>query len=234
MLWRKPQPALRPRLQQAVGQGWMPPDRTSWFGEAVGVPRSGRLWPCGNRTCCSVGVKCPLCRLTPDLHADNFTGAVERSSEGSTLKRIAVSVVSAATLTTLLATPTAALELDPVRLELVDILATVPAASGGIRRGIRTAGNQVSTHRAGFGFPKWKGPRAKATSGFMQFPWTQQAGSSSGDWRLRQVSQRRNALEIQVGDIQRHQHRCLTGILPDHRSAGSASASVPSLSAACG
>ncbi len=100
------------------------------------------------------------------------------------MKRI-VALAFAAVMAALTATPAAALDLDPVRLELVDVPATVPAgtdASVGafVPRGTRC--RLIVRHDA---TEVWKGPRARATSGFMQFPWTQQPGSATGEWRLR-------------------------------------------------
>jgi hypothetical protein len=93
-------------------------------------------------------------------------------------------MISGLVLATLVS-PAHSLVLDPVRLELVDVPATVPAASDGsvgafVPRDTRC---RLLIKDAGTGF--WKGPRARATSGFLQFPWTQQAGAASGQWRLR-------------------------------------------------
>jgi surface antigen len=169
---------------------------------------------------------------TPITSPEQLNGRAEAEH---LLKRIAVSVVSAATLTTLLATPTAALELDPVRLELVDIPATVPAASEASVGAFVPRGTRCRLLVRDSASQKWKGPRAKATSGFMQFPWTQQAGSSSGDWRLRVKCR---------NDVTRWKSRWATfsvtstaaspASLPTIGRPASASASVSSLSAAYG
>ncbi len=100
------------------------------------------------------------------------------------MKRIAVSVVSLGMLGVMVA-PASALELDPVRLELVDVPATVPAGSDGSVGAFVPRGNRCRLVVRDAAGGVWKGPRSKATSGFMQFPWTQQAGSASGQWRLR-------------------------------------------------
>ena len=100
------------------------------------------------------------------------------------MKRFAVSVVSLGMLSGLVA-PAAALELDPIRLELVDVPATVPAASEGSVGAFVPRGKRCRLVIRDSGSGVWKGPRARATSGFMQFPWTQQAGSATGQWRVR-------------------------------------------------
>lgn len=70
-------------------------------------------------------------------------------------------------------------------LTLLDVPATVQAGSessvgafvprgAGCRLVMRDAGSRI-----------WKGPRAKATSGYMQFPWLQEHGSAVGEWKIR-------------------------------------------------
>lgn len=78
-----------------------------------------------------------------------------------------------------------AVPLDPVPLRLLDIPSTVPTGSQSsvgafVPRGstCRLLMHDASAH-------SWKGPRAKATSGYMQFPWIQERGSAAGQWQLR-------------------------------------------------
>lgn len=101
------------------------------------------------------------------------------------LKRIAVSVATAGTLAVLLATPAAALELDPVRLQLVDAPATVPAGSEASVGAYVPRDSRCRLVVRDAGTSRWRGPRSKASTTFMQFPWTQQAGGVTEQWRVR-------------------------------------------------
>ncbi len=103
---------------------------------------------------------------------------------GDPVKRTVVALASVGLLAAM-PSPASALELDPARLQLVDVPATVPAGTDSslgafVPRGarcrlvVKDAWNTLT-----------KGPRARATSGFMQFPWTQQPGAASGQWRVR-------------------------------------------------
>jgi len=101
------------------------------------------------------------------------------------VKRIAVALACVGAAATLPMAPASALDLDPVRLQLVDVPATVPAGtdsslgafvprSARCRLLVKDAWNTIT-----------RGPRARATSSFMQFPWVQQPGAASGQWRVR-------------------------------------------------
>jgi surface antigen len=98
------------------------------------------------------------------------------------VKRIAVPLAAIAVLVPL--APAQSLELDPVRLELVDVPATVPAGSDASVGAFVPRGTRCRLILRDAGTAVWKGPRAKATSSFLQFPWTQEAGAT-GVWRLR-------------------------------------------------
>lgn len=101
------------------------------------------------------------------------------------MKRTVVALASAAALTVLMVPPSSALELDPARLSVIDVPATVPAGTDASVGAFVPRGSRCRLVVHGAGADVWKGPRARATSGFMQFPWTQQVGTASGEWRLR-------------------------------------------------
>lgn len=100
------------------------------------------------------------------------------------MKRFAVALASVGALAALPA-PASALELDPARLQLVDVPATVPAASEASVGAFVPRGARCRLVLRDAGTTVLKGPGARATSGFMQFPWTQQPGAASGSWRVR-------------------------------------------------
>ncbi|HQR79859.1 MAG TPA: CHAP domain-containing protein [Actinomycetota bacterium] len=101
------------------------------------------------------------------------------------MKRVFVVLASGGALVALAAPPVSALDLDPVPLRLVDVPVTVPAASDASVGSFVPRGSRCRLVLRDAGASVWKGPRARATSGFMQFPWTQPLGSASGEWRLR-------------------------------------------------
>jgi surface antigen len=97
-----------------------------------------------------------------------------------------VALLSAAAGLTLLAqAPAGALELHPTRLALMDVPAVVPAASDASVASFVPRGASCRLVLRDSGAGVWKGPRAKSTSGFLQFPWTQPAGTAAGAWRAR-------------------------------------------------
>jgi len=98
---------------------------------------------------------------------------------------MAVALVCAGVLTPLSAYPANALELDPVRLELVDVPATVPAGTDASVGAFVPRGSRCRLVVRDDTTGVWKGPRARSSSGFMQFPWRQEAGSATGQWRAR-------------------------------------------------
>ena len=100
------------------------------------------------------------------------------------MKRFAVALASVGALVALPA-PADALDLDPARLQLVDIPATVPAASDSSVGAFVPRGARCRLVLRDAGTTVIKGPGARAGSGFMQFPWTQQPGAASGTWRVR-------------------------------------------------
>lgn len=101
------------------------------------------------------------------------------------MKRVVVVLAAGSALVAQAAPPAAALDLDPVRLQLVDVPATVPAASDASVGSFVPRGSRCRLVLRDAGTSVWKGPRARATSGFMQFPWSQPADIASGQWRLR-------------------------------------------------
>ncbi len=96
-----------------------------------------------------------------------------------------VASVFAAALSTVSVPAAAGLPLAPERLQLVDLPATVPAGSEASVGAFVPRGARCRLVVRDAGTAVWKGPGAKATSGFMQFPWTQQPGVTGGQWRLR-------------------------------------------------
>lgn len=72
-----------------------------------------------------------------------------------------------------------------VSLTLLDVPATVPAGSESSVGAFVPKGASCRSVMRDAGSRIWKGPRAKATSGYMQFPWLQERGSAVGQWRIR-------------------------------------------------
>lgn len=70
-------------------------------------------------------------------------------------------------------------------LTLLDVPATVPAGSESSVGAFVPKGSRCRSIMRDSGAGVWKGPRAKATSGYMQFPWVQERGSAIGQWRIR-------------------------------------------------
>lgn len=122
---------------------------------------------------------------TPLTSPEALAISTVHQKRSHSLKRIAVSVASAGTLAALLGTPAAALELDPVRLQLVDAPATVPAGSESSVGAYVPRDTRCRLVVRDPGTSLWKGPRSKATSTSMQFSWTQQAASATEQWRVR-------------------------------------------------
>jgi hypothetical protein len=131
----------------------------------------------------------PLIRLACFLYVPlTFRGALVVDRSGVLrVKRMSLVVLSVSALVAgfLAVTPAQALDLNPTRLTLVDVPAVVPAGSEASVAAFvpRGTGCRVVLRDSGAGV--WKGPRGKASSGFLQFPWTQPAGSSAGGWRVR-------------------------------------------------
>lgn len=101
------------------------------------------------------------------------------------MKRLIAVSACAGALVGLMVSPGAALDLNPTRLKLVDVPATVPAGSEASVGAFVPRGSRCRLVLRDAASGVWKGPRAKATSTFMQFPWTQQIGAASGAWRVR-------------------------------------------------
>ncbi len=101
------------------------------------------------------------------------------------MKRTVVALLSLAAGSVLIATPAHALELSPERLSLLDVPSVVPAGSDGSVAAFvpRNTTCRLVLRDAGTGV--WKGPGSKATTGFLQFPWTQPVGSTADAWRTR-------------------------------------------------
>lgn len=115
------------------------------------------------------------------VHAESMT----KQMRESTLKRLIAVGACTCALVGVTISPTAALELNPTRLKLVDVPATVPAGSEASVGAFVPRGSRCRLVIRDGATGVWKGPRRKATSTFMQFPWTQQSGASSGSWRVR-------------------------------------------------
>jgi surface antigen len=101
------------------------------------------------------------------------------------VKRTVVALLSAASGAVLVTAPGHALDLSPERLNLVDVPSVVPAASDSSVAAFvpRASSCRLILRDGGTGV--WKGPKGKTTTGFLQFPWTQAAGSNAGEWRAR-------------------------------------------------
>lgn len=101
------------------------------------------------------------------------------------MRRTAVALLVLVSSAGLLGTPANALELNPARLATLDVPSVVPAGTEASVAAFVPRGTlcRVVLHDAGAGV--WKGPSSKATTGFLQFPWSQPAGSNAGDWRVR-------------------------------------------------
>ncbi len=100
------------------------------------------------------------------------------------MKRTVVPLLSAAVIGVLLAPPASALELSPERLTLVDVPGVVPASTDATVAAFVPKGSscRLVVRDATTAF---KGPHAKASTGFLLFPWTQTVGSAAGEWRAR-------------------------------------------------
>ena len=85
------------------------------------------------------------------------------------VKRFAVALASVGALLALPA-PASALDLDPVRLQLVDVPATVPAGSDSSVGAFVPRGARCRLVLRDAAAAVIKGPGARAASGFMQFP----------------------------------------------------------------
>jgi hypothetical protein len=101
------------------------------------------------------------------------------------VKRTVVALLSLAAGSALLASPAQALELSPERLTLVDVPSVVPAGSDGSVAAFVPRNTSCRLVLRDTGTGVWKGPGGKATTGFLQFPWTQPVGSAADAWRVR-------------------------------------------------
>lgn len=101
------------------------------------------------------------------------------------MKRTVVALLTVAAGAGLMVTPAHALEPSPERLSLVDVPSVVPAGSDASVAAFvpRNTTCRVVLHDAATGV--WKGPRGKAATGFLQFPWTQTLGTAGDSWRVR-------------------------------------------------
>lgn len=101
------------------------------------------------------------------------------------MKRTVVALLSIAAAGSLIATPAQALTLSTERLALVDVPSVVPGGSESSVASFVPKGSSCRLVLRDGGTGVFKGPRATATTGFLQFPWTQTAGSAVGAWRAR-------------------------------------------------
>ena len=101
------------------------------------------------------------------------------------MKRTVVALLTVAAGVAVMASPAQALELSPERLNLIDVPSVVPAGSDASIAAFvpRETSCRLVLHDGATGV--WKGPRAKATTGFLQFPWTQTIGTAGDAWRVR-------------------------------------------------
>ncbi len=100
------------------------------------------------------------------------------------MRRTVIMLLSAAAITSLAAAPLTAAELSPERLSLVDVPSVVPEGSDATVSSFvpRDSSCRLVLRDA---VAVYKGPRAKATTGFLLFPWTQTPASGVGEWRVR-------------------------------------------------
>lgn len=101
------------------------------------------------------------------------------------MKRTAVALVLAVAGGPLISSPAQALDLSPERLALVDVPSVVPAASDSSVAAFVPRNTSCRSVVRDGAAGVWKSPRGRATTGFLQFPWTQPVGSAAGSWRVR-------------------------------------------------